>query len=763
MPEKPVQQEAAPMLDYRPGGAIKPGPGIRLLPEHLTDPEPRWKRLTFLAVALAITWGYFYFVTSYWMPAHPGVDQNGYLVGGKQMALTGSSGIKPGNPFQYVGMMWVMTGDPAKNDVWFHPKYPIGLPLLNAIPLWINWDLGKHWALYISPASTALSLLGIFLLVRQIAGSFVGVMAMILLGMNVVALSLANNPNSHAPALAFVVLGMFLLIRWWQTGAIWRGILAGFVLGFSVTIRYLDGGLLLLPLLAATLCVLPYRQFVRVGWIRLAACIAVAAGATWFRLRVDNVHTSWIATAAGLLTLAAIVPWWRFSLSPRSAELWRGVIAVALVAGVVLLKAPQSLSQEYSDYALMILAATFVGLMLFIYSPASWRRAAVPLLGWSVPVLWLVGFNWFAMGTITGYDTTNESIGFSWKDFWNKWEFMVQQLYDFGAFFVLPLTLIGLAVMWRWNWRIAMTMLLWLVPATLFYAAYYWGLDLAGMSYLRFFLTLIPVMIIPAMWLLRHGGWARGVIADRAPGSVAMPIACGVLVAICSCLGLRNALPTMERELAVSGNLFYTCEGIVQVAPKGSVVFTDQRGGQGGVLNFLQWRGDYDLYPADAFDSGGGRWAGGGGGRRLGGGGASDPTPRQHARRDYMRNYVYSSLSDHDLITEQNKIMREAMNAQEPKRVFVIVPSFSAPNFKQRFLNGTGLDLHMITKWTEPLNLPPEPMVTSRLTPPVRGFGGGRGPQSWQVYEVVPSTSPTADEQPATEPRRGRSYSRRND
>jgi hypothetical protein len=801
------------MLEYRTPAAEWPG-RIRLLEANLTDPEPRWKSLLFLGVALLITCGYFHFITSYWLPAHPGVDQNGYLVGGKQMALTGSTGIKPANPFQYVGMMWVMSGDPAGNDVWYHPKYPIGLPLLNAIPLWINWDAGKHWALLISPASTGAALLGMFLLVRLLAGSFVGVMAMILLGMNVVTLSLANNPNSHAPALAFVVWGMFLLIRWWQTGAIWRGILAGLVLGFSVTIRYLDGGLLLLPLLAAVLCALRYRGIlrvdrvrvviwltvvaglcglkyfgflqmgwdrlgiglglatllcaldspgvIRVGWHRLAACVAVAAGATWFRFRVENVQIQWIAAAAGLLAVVAIVPWWRFRLSPRSAELWRGVVAVALVVGVVLLKVPQSLSQEYGDYALMILAATFIGLMLFLYSPASWKRAAVPLLAWSVPVLWLVGFNWFAMESITGYDTTNESFnGFEERHFWSKWEFMVQQLYDYGAFFVLPLTVIGLAVMWRWNWRIAMTMLLWLLPATLFYAAYYWGLDLAGMSYLRFFLTLIPVMIVPAMWLLRHGGWARKAIGERAPGSVAMPIACGMLVAVCSWLGLRNALPTMERELAVSGNLFYTCEGIAQIAPKGSVVFTDQRGGLGGVLNFLQWRGDYDLYPADAFDSGGGRWMGGGR-PRFGGGGSDAPNPRQGARRDYMRDYVYSALSDADLIAEQNKIMRQAMNAPHPRRVFVIVPSMGAPSFRSRFLNGTDLELQMITKWTEPLTLPPEPAMVTRLSPPVRGFGGGRGPQTWQVHEVVKRGSSTA-EQPTTGPSRERSYSRRND
>jgi hypothetical protein len=757
-----VQDIHAPTLDYRPGMAVEPESAIRLLPANLTDPEPRSKRLLFLATALAITWGYFYFITSYWMPAHPGVDQNGYLVGGKQMALSGSSGFRPANPFLYVGAMWVMTGEPDKNDVWYYPKYPIGLPLLNAIPLWIDWDTGKHWALYISPASTALALLGMFLLVRTVAGSFVGTMAMLLLGMNVVTLSLANNPNSHAPALGFVVWGMFMLLRWWQTGSTWRGIIAGLLLGYSVTVRYLDGGLLLLPLLVAVLCVLPYRLAARVGWVRAILCMLVAAGATWLRLRVDNVQLGLIAAAAGLLTVALITPWWRFQLSPRSGALWRGVFAVALVVGVVLLKVPANLRDDYTRIALLIVDVAFAGAVLFIYSPAPWRRAAVPLLAWGVPVLWLVGFNWFAMGTITGYDTTNESTGFTWDEFWTKWEFMVQQLHDYGAFFVLPLSVIGLALMWRWNWRVALAMLLWLVPASIFYAAYYWGMDLMGMSYLRFFLTLIPAMILPALWLLRHGGWARATQSNPARGSVGMPIACGVLVAICAALGLRNALPSLERDLVVSGNLFFTCEGIASIAPKGSVVFTDQRGGSAGVLNFLQWRGDYDLYAADAFNTGGGRWAGGGG--RFGGAGADAPNPRQGARRAYLRQYVYATLSDSDLIAEQKKIVRDALNEPDTRRVFVIVPGAAASNFRQRFLSGTEFQMTMLTRWTEPLSLPPEP-VQYRLMPTVRGFGSGRGPQSWQVFEIVrgSQSAEAPSDAAATEGRRGRRNFRRND
>ena len=140
-------------------------------------PEPRGKRLLFLGMALAIVAGYFYLTQSFWVPADGGIDQNGYLVGGKMIAEHFSPSFTPGEPYEYVGWMWVRTNGGA-----YYPKYPLGLPLLHAIPLWINWSQGKVWALQVVPVCTALSLLGMFFLTRAIAGSFLAVLSMLLLG-----------------------------------------------------------------------------------------------------------------------------------------------------------------------------------------------------------------------------------------------------------------------------------------------------------------------------------------------------------------------------------------------------------------------------------------------------------------------------------------------------------------------------------------------------------------------------------------------------
>ena len=64
------------------------------LPERMLEldtGEPIWKQRLCLGVALLIAAGYLWMMLGYLAPAHPGVDQNGYLVGGRVFAHTFSS------------------------------------------------------------------------------------------------------------------------------------------------------------------------------------------------------------------------------------------------------------------------------------------------------------------------------------------------------------------------------------------------------------------------------------------------------------------------------------------------------------------------------------------------------------------------------------------------------------------------------------------------------------------------------------------------
>src|SRR5437773_416725 len=189
-----------------PTRAVEP---LRTLP-ILGDIEPRGYRFLWIVMLAIILALYALMLASFWAPADAGIDQNAYLLGGKQLAKTFSTRYVTSSPFQYVGGMFVIN---SKGD--FYPKYPLGLPLLFATMSWIfGAARGATMAFVISPAGAVLAVAGMFFLARALAGSFAAILCAILLATSQVMLELANNPNSHASCVAFVVWGMFLLIRW---------------------------------------------------------------------------------------------------------------------------------------------------------------------------------------------------------------------------------------------------------------------------------------------------------------------------------------------------------------------------------------------------------------------------------------------------------------------------------------------------------------------------------------------------------------------
>src|SRR5271170_1965375 len=123
-----------------------------------------------IVAAVAIV-AYAVAVHVYWSPAHGGVDQNGYLVGGKLFAQTWSTGFKPSDSFAFVGRMWVE----ADNGKYF-PKYPMGLSVIYAVAMKIGGIGGAKYgvplAFMVSPVAMALGIVATFLLVRLAAGSF---------------------------------------------------------------------------------------------------------------------------------------------------------------------------------------------------------------------------------------------------------------------------------------------------------------------------------------------------------------------------------------------------------------------------------------------------------------------------------------------------------------------------------------------------------------------------------------------------------------
>jgi hypothetical protein len=268
-------------------------------PEELTErrlpvlvPDERWPtRILFFAVAIVLLWMHFYVVRSYWAPSHPGVDQNGYQVGGKLFAEAFTTGYKPVNPYTYVGWMWVQTP-----DGWVYPKYPLGVPVLDAICIWLapDWRTGMAWSYLVSPLCTVLASGAMYFMLRMMTRSFIAICGLILIATNPVALVLANNSNSHAPALAFASWGILFLMWWMRYGGWWRGLIAGLLLGYTVTIRYTEG-LLILPIAAAVLTSIRYKPGRMIAWWAVAVWIVVAG--TWviaryaMHLQTERWHT----------------------------------------------------------------------------------------------------------------------------------------------------------------------------------------------------------------------------------------------------------------------------------------------------------------------------------------------------------------------------------------------------------------------------------------------------------------------------------------
>ncbi len=262
----------APLLSY--ANVTSPATPEAAAVSHVPELplESRAKRYGFATLALLLTVAYACCVFTYWIDLNAGVDQNGYLVGGKMFAETLSMKQAPtkiGQPDQFdphafIGNMWVSA---TSNKQHFYPKYPLGLPLVYAVCLWIG---GASWGPTlvhaVSPATMTLAVLGVFYLVRQFAGSFAGALAMLVFATSPLTSALVNNPNSHASTVFCVVWGMLCVLHWWRVGGRRWALLGGILVGYAATIRYSEGALLLPLMWAALMGLLPRWRCWR-GWV----------------------------------------------------------------------------------------------------------------------------------------------------------------------------------------------------------------------------------------------------------------------------------------------------------------------------------------------------------------------------------------------------------------------------------------------------------------------------------------------------------------
>ena len=448
------------------------------------------------------------------------------------------------------------------------------------------------------------------------------------LACNPITLAFANDANSHASTLLCVVVGFWGLLRWWQTGSAWRGIVGGFALGYACTIRYTEF-LLVLPVLFATVA--------------------------------------------------------------------------------------------------------YIG-----FDPRRIRRGIAPLIGWAIPITALAIVLWVSYGAPwkTGYSLCKEQTGFAAKYLLGydepsfrqgNWETLIFQLNHLGLFLILPLVIAGMFAMFSYSWKLAMVLVLWVVPPTTLYLFYYWGPVGEGANmYLRFFLTVFPGVIMAGLWLLD-----RIVRRQKIAGAIGV----GVLTAVACLINVCNILPHMESTHESALSLRLVADRLYASFPRdrGNVIFTGE-----SVGNYLDSVGGYTIYDTDllrtsAFDGFKSRQA-----HQA----EDDPSPLQRDRAIEYMHFLGNQTREGNWIakpqSELDKMEMDLLDKAFSRHQRVAFILHGEPN--QNLVPARAdLQLRKLAVWKD---LPPASGVPAGIY--TRWVDGHRehNPQAstgttWTVYEVV--------------------------
>ena len=118
----------------------------------------------------------------------------------------------------------------------------------------------------------------------------------------------------------------------------------------------------------------------------------------------------------------------------------------------------------------------------------------------------------------------------------------------------------------------ALVLSAWAIPGALLYMAYYYGMNMPLIGYLRFFTTVLPAGFLAAAWMLREASLPgpQGTANALHYKSVAGPIAMGIFVAVVTVANMKSLVPSMERDQVVAANLADTGARIRASAPAGS-------------------------------------------------------------------------------------------------------------------------------------------------------------------------------------------------
>jgi hypothetical protein len=456
----------------------------------------------------------------------------------------------------------------------------------------------------------------------------------------------------------------------------------------------------------------------RGGWLPGVVAAAVFFFVAW-KLRLEEMKAA---------PVDGIVDWFE----PWSAYL---VAIGAVVAGALLVLIP-------AIWLLYTVQWRRVG---------TWIRPTIAVAAWCVPVVALLVVNKSLMGTWTGYDTTNESDGFTYAKFLEKWRFAISELYNTGAYFTLPLGLFGLLALLQWRFRQGLVLVCWLLPLALIYMAYYWGMQggvgFGVWGFLRFYATILPAIAIGAVWVT----WR---VIGSAPKHRWLGFAAAfVVIGYAAYVNVNSTLWPLRRDGQITANIAYTTQRIQAKVPAGSVFMAESQ----RLLNHIQFACDYELYGTDHLAGSPplpripvGRQArpapaptqpNVGDRRRTPSQTPEDPdaNPIQQARIDFYQRTV-QQMGDQERRAFVTRLVAEA--AKQGRGVYAATGSEGSERFRASVLRDVSVE--EIDRWTEPT----DGLYLGRINnyaPGRSATGTDPGGRSYVLLKITPKA-------PASEP-----------
>lgn len=322
-----------------------------------------------------------------------------------------------------------------------------------------------------------------------------------------------------------------------------------------------DGAYWINPLCTLLACAWSYLLF-RLLLGRFAALVGViwmvSNPVVLFYGNDSNSHASTL--------LCVVIGFWGLIHWLRGNGRWRGLLGAFALGYAATIR--------YSE-ALLLLPVLFAAVLPFFCRRRSFRDSAWLILAWSIPVGMLALVCWRSFGAPwrTGYSYCAEDTGFAWKYFWGDaahgrqahWETLIVQMNWIGLFMLWPLGIGGLIAIVGRRRNVGILLLLWVVPTTLLYLLYYWAPDAeTSLGYLRFFVSILPALILSALWVAQ-----RGLNTERMGGKLALAL----VTAFALLINIRNVAPDLEASLVRKTELLEMSRFIDAKVPAGSVLF----------------------------------------------------------------------------------------------------------------------------------------------------------------------------------------------